>query len=510
MDKFATLRPVRLRLERPIEGPYTRLLRRPVPEVVSLGEGQTISIVRATRIKEPLPLYPSLAACYYSKKKISSGLSPDDFKDVEWARGILNKAANKKKKITITLLAVPIGQFRLPSAKWINQFVADNTPWDERAIELWRRNLSRDIWLNVVRVYRFRPLDFEARAKNEIHINTKPLRISQLEPVLDDDKFKTRLDGLLGDFEGKIQNRNEVFDAMSHRKRKISKVEIKKKEAIYTIADFYKDTGMRKSEIAVWKKQLERKQQLIFYGPPGTGKTYIAQRLARLMHSGTNGFSEVIQFHSSFTYEDFVQGIRPKIENEDIKFELAEGRFLAFCREAEKVAGPCVLIIDEINRANLSSVFGELMYLLEYRESEVNLSNGGMPFSIPNNVYLIGTMNTADRSIALVDQALRRRFTFVSLSPNYAALKYHLDKYKYPNSNLIEVLKDINNSIADTNQELGISFFLHDLEHLQEILSDIWVGEIEPYLEEVFYDRPERMVEYRWQVLSKGKLKDWI
>src|SRR5690606_11871441 len=127
----------------------------------------------------------------------------------------------------------------------------------------------------------------------------------------------------------------------------------------------------------------------------------------------------------SYAYEDFMQGIRPQSKDGRLEYPLVPGRFLDFCERARSRDGRCVLVIDEINRADLSRVFGELMYLLEYRDREVPLS-GGQRFSIPSNVRIIGTMNTADRSIALVDYALRRRFAFLRLSPNFHVLRrYH-------------------------------------------------------------------------------------
>jgi 5-methylcytosine-specific restriction protein B len=119
------------------------------------------------------------------------------------------------------------------------------------------------------------------------------------------------------------------------------------------------------------------------------------------------------------------------------------GRFKEFCREAAKRRSPCVLIVDEINRANLSRVFGELMYLLEYRKEEVPLAGGGK-FRIPENVRLIGTMNTADRSIALVDHALRRRFAFLELYPDYELLRKYHSTTGFPVDNLIGELMKLN------------------------------------------------------------------
>ena len=159
-----------------------------------------------------------------------------------------------------------------------------------------------------------------------------------------------------------------------------------------------------------------------------SGKTFLAQKLAQHLTQGKNGFWEMVQFHPAYAYEDFVQGIRPFSDDDGVlHYDLVPGRFLQFCQQASQHTGPCVLIIDEINRANLAAVFGELMVLLEYRDASIPLASGGS-FHIPANVHLIGTMNTADRSIALVDHALRRRFAFIHLPPSYDVLRhYHQD-----------------------------------------------------------------------------------
>ena len=131
----------------------------------------------------------------------------------------------------------------------------------------------------------------------------------------------------------------------------------------------------------------------------------------------------MVQFHPAYSYEDFIQGIRPQsLPDGRLSYPLLPGRFLDFCARAQQHAGRCVLVIDEINRANLAGVFGEVMALLEYRDHCIPLAGGGS-FAIPANVHIIGTMNTADRSIALVDYALRRRFAFIELGPNYETLR---------------------------------------------------------------------------------------
>jgi MoxR-like ATPase len=280
--------------------------------------------------------------------------------------------------------------------------------------------------------------------------------------------------------------------------------------APYTLADFANETGYDEAVGSAWLARLRRKKQIVFQGPPGTGKTYVAQRLARLLLSETQGVTDLVQFHPSYAYEDFMQGIRPKSEAGTLIFDLEPGRFMNFCRKAERRGdAPCVLIIDEINRANLSRVFGELMYLLEYRDAATPLASGGKPFKIPKNVYLIGTMNTADRSIALIDHAFRRRFSFIFLGPEYPVLERYLEQHGLPSAGLIKAVQKVNTAINDRNYEVGISFFLADGASLKNTLREIWQGEIEPYLDEYFYGQESKVEPLRWTSLVKNELQDW-
>jgi 5-methylcytosine-specific restriction protein B len=271
----------------------------------------------------------------------------------------------------------------------------------------------------------------------------------------------------------------------------------------YTLVQCAKDTGINKTELTRWIQVINRKGQAIFSGSPGTGKTFIVQKLSQHLISGSDGFWELVQFHPAYAYEDFIQGIRPQSENGQLKYPLIPGRFLEFCEKAKSRQGQCVLIIDEINRANLAQVFGELMYLLEYCDKKIRLAGSSELFGIPKNVRIIGTMNTADRSIALVDHALRRRFAFIEIRPNYDVLwRYHEKKKTgFQVNGLIETLKRLNNAIANKHYEIGISFFL--TENLAEELEDIWQMEIEPYLEEYFYDQLDKVDEFRWDKIKQ-------
>lgn len=268
----------------------------------------------------------------------------------------------------------------------------------------------------------------------------------------------------------------------------------------YTLAECAADTGFDLATLSMWRDAIERKRQAVLYGPPGTGKTYMAEALAKVLIGGGDGFLEVVQFHPAYAYEDFMQGIRPRTSGEgDLEFVMVPGRFLDFCREAQGRSDTCVLIVDEINRANLSRVFGELMYLLEYRDAAVPLAGGGR-FRIPENVRIIGTMNTADRSIALVDHALRRRFSFLALRPRDEVLRRFHEGTGQNVDALIEKLAELNKAIDDENYHVGITFFMDP--DLDTHLEAIWRMEIEPYLEEYFFDDSNTVDRFRWEKVA--------
>lgn len=273
------------------------------------------------------------------------------------------------------------------------------------------------------------------------------------------------------------------------------------KNPIYTIEQFVAETFLPREDIERWVRAIMRKRQVIFYGPPGTGKTFIAQRLAKHLIGGDDGFTEILQFHPSYAYEDFMQGLRPKaLKDGGIEYAMVPGRFKEFCNRARECKDKCVLVLDEINRANLSRVFAELMYLLEYRAESVPLAAGDR-FQIPSNVFIIGTMNTADRSIALVDHALRRRFAFLSLYPNYDVLKkFHVETGFEP-SGLIKVLQRLNTAINDKHYSVGMSFFLD--REIKAKIQDVWQMEIEPYVEELFFDQPDKAASFTWDRVSQ-------
>lgn len=267
----------------------------------------------------------------------------------------------------------------------------------------------------------------------------------------------------------------------------------------YDLARLIEMTGLEADQIETWVAALHRKGQAILYGPPGTGKTFLARQLARFLVSGGDGFVELVQFHPAYAYEDFIQGIRPISRAGQLHYENRPGLFLDFCRRAAACQGVCVLIIDEINRADLPRVLGELMYLLEYRQAETALAGGGA-LRIPANVRLLGTMNTADRSIALVDYALRRRFAFIPLRPNYALLRRFHAATEFEATPLIAILTELNQHL-EPDYQVGVSYFLQP--NLAATLPSIWQLEIEPYLEEYFYNQRDAVEPWRWAAVAQ-------
>lgn len=231
---------------------------------------------------------------------------------------------------------------------------------------------------------------------------------------------------------------------------------------------------------------LSDRPQLIFYGPPGTGKTYIAHHLAEHL-AGDN--VRLVQFHPSYSYEDFFEGYRP---NEAGGFSLKPGPLRKAVEKArENPTVPYVLIIDEINRGNLAKVFGELYFLLEYRDRTVDLLySDETGFDLPKNVLLIGTMNTADRSIALVDAAMRRRFSFVALHPSEPPTSHILRRWiaaTERDAGVADLHDELNSLIHDTDFKIGPSYFMREAVYEPGGLERVWRTSILPLLEEHHY-----------------------
>ncbi len=259
-------------------------------------------------------------------------------------------------------------------------------------------------------------------------------------------------------------------------------------------------------ELRKIEKLLDDKRQVIFQGPPGTGKTYAARKLARCL-AGADESVSLLQFHPSYAYEDFVQGYRPELVNGNPRFKLQNGPLIRAAEAARSdPSSRHFLVIDEINRGNLAKVFGELYFLLEYRDEKIRLQYSDEPFALPENLYIIGTMNTADRSIALVDLALRRRFHFVEFHPDKAPVQGLLSRWLRQHSPdmawVADVVELANERLDDRQASIGPSYFM------KEPLDDdkvgiIWEHNVLPYIEERLYGERDRLAEFDFDRLRR-------
>jgi 5-methylcytosine-specific restriction protein B len=241
---------------------------------------------------------------------------------------------------------------------------------------------------------------------------------------------------------------------------------------------------------------LAAKKQIVLFGPPGTGKTYVGMEFATCI-AGSPERVELVQFHPSYAYEDFIEGFRPALINNQPGFKLTDGPLKRLSqRAAAEPDKTFVLIIDEINRGNLAKVFGEMYFLLEYRDRSIQLQYSQTKFSLPKNLWIIGTMNSADRSIALLDAALRRRFFFVEFFPDREPirrlLRDWLERHRPECAWVADAVALVNDDLSDRHLAIGPSHFMrHDLD--DEWVARIWKHAVMPYVEEHFFGQPERV-----------------
>jgi hypothetical protein len=283
----------------------------------------------------------------------------------------------------------------------------------------------------------------------------------------------------------------------------------------YSEADFLSEVYIGAERYATLKGLLLRKKNVILQGAPGVGKTFAAQRLAfSIMGEKDTSRVKVVQFHQSYSYEDFVMGYRP---NESGGFTRAEGPFYKFCKTAESDdERPYFFIIDEINRGNLSKIFGELLMLIEGdkrgEKNALRLLYKDEQFSVPENIHIIGMMNTADRSLAMIDYALRRRFAFFDMEPAFQSDGFKARQAAIQNTKfetLVSTVESLNKAIGE-DASLGIGFCIgHSYFCTNEIVDDAWLSsvieyELVPLLNEYWFDEPSKVES--WSARLRGVL----
>ena len=284
----------------------------------------------------------------------------------------------------------------------------------------------------------------------------------------------------------------------------------------YTKEDFLSKVYMTEERYDVLVALLRNKMNVILQGAPGVGKTFTARKLAySMMGEVDESRIELVQFHQNYSYEDFIMGYRP----DGADFKLKDGIFYRFCQTAANNPDKdYFFIIDEINRGNMSKIFGELLMLIEkdYRGTKATLAYNGMPFSVPTNLYIIGMMNTADRSLAMIDYALRRRFSFFEMEPGFNSDGFTSYQNGFANetfNTLIEQIKRLNKEIADDKSlgrgfQIGHSYFCgRDSDGCTiDWMRSVVEFDILPMLSEYWFDEPKKLES--WETTLRGVFDD--
>lgn len=278
----------------------------------------------------------------------------------------------------------------------------------------------------------------------------------------------------------------------------------------YTKDDFLNEVYMTEERYETLVNVLRNKKNIILQGAPGVGKTFAARRLAwSMMGEKDDSRIEFVQFYQNYSYEDFMMGYKPVEDG----FELKYGIFYRFCQKAANQPDKeFFFIIDEINRGNMSKIFGELLMLIEkdYRGTKMTLAYNGLPFSVPKNLYIIGMMNTADRSLAMIDYALRRRFSFFEIEPGFDSqgfISYQNGLNSETLDELISKVKELNRKIA-ADKSLGRGFCIgHSYFCGRDVCTDEWLHsvvdyDILPMLSEYWFDDENEF--QRWKNILQG------
>ncbi len=278
----------------------------------------------------------------------------------------------------------------------------------------------------------------------------------------------------------------------------------------YTKEDFLKEVYMSGEDFDTLQQLLKTKKNVILQGAPGVGKTYSARRLAyAIMGCKDESRISLVQFHQNYSYEDFIMGYKPVGSS----FELQRGLFYKFCiSAANNPDKDYFFIIDEINRGNLSKIFGELLMLIEkdYRGEKITLAYKDEKFFVPKNLFIIGMMNTADRSLAMIDYALRRRFSFFNMKPGFDSDGFKAYAGKFGNAHfdaLIEAVKNLNAKIASDDSlgegfEIGHSYFCEQKEITDQWLKSVVKYEIVPMLQEYWFDNKKEVEDSESKLLA--------
>ena len=313
--------------------------------------------------------------------------------DAETVREMFRALYNETQDLTVRVEAFQASceeiRIKYDDGTWKNHYQNTNT-------------ISTYLWLKYPDKYYIYKYGLMQSAAKELDANYKP-------------KANGSVDSMIGGF----RLYDEICTEIKKDKELIREENpVKQPDAVnspYTKQDFLSKVYMDANRFDVLVNQLKLKKNIIFQGAPGVGKTFTAKKLAyAMMGEEDENRIEMVQFHQNYSYEDFVMGYRPN----GAEFKLSEGIFYRFCQlAANHPEQDFFFIIDEINRGNLSKIFGELLMLIDkdYRGTQITLSYSGMKFFVPENLYIIGMMNTADRSLAMIDYALRRRFSFFEM-----------------------------------------------------------------------------------------------